>query len=97
LFRRQLEANGVAGDIFLGISTSGNSPNILQALEAASEKGVTTFGMTGESGGAMRELCDYCLCVPSAETPRIQEVHILIGHTLCAMVELALFADLQPR
>ncbi|MCP4827934.1 MAG: D-sedoheptulose 7-phosphate isomerase [Proteobacteria bacterium] len=97
LFRRQLEANGVAGDIFLGISTSGNSPNILQALEAASEKGVTTFGMTGESGGAMRELCDYCLCVPSVETPRIQEVHILIGHTLCAMVELALFADLQPR
>ncbi|MCX2975933.1 D-sedoheptulose 7-phosphate isomerase [Candidatus Marimicrobium litorale] len=97
LFRRQLEANGVAGDVFLGISTSGNSPNILQALEAAAEKGVTTFGMTGESGGAMRELCDYCLCVPSAETPRIQEVHILIGHTLCAMVELALFADLQPQ
>ena len=97
LFRRQLEANGVAGDVFLGISTSGNSPNILQALEAASEKGVTTFGMTGESGGAMRELCDYCLCVPSAETPRIQEAHILIGHTLCAMVELALFADLQPQ
>ena len=97
LFRRQLEANGVAGDVFLGISTSGNSPNILQALEAASEKGVTTFGMTGESGGAMRELCDYCLCVPSAETPRIQEALILIGHTLCAMVELALFADLQPQ
>lgn len=97
LFRRQLEANGAAGDVFLGISTSGNSPNILQALEAASEKGVTTFGMTGESGGAMRELCDYCLCVPSAETPRIQEAHILIGHTLCAMVELALFADLQPQ
>lgn len=97
LFRRQLEANGVAGDVFLGISTSGNSPNILQALEAASEKGVTTFGMTGESGGAMRELCDYCLCVPSTETPRIQEAHILIGHTLCAMVELALFAELQPQ
>ena len=97
LFRRQLEANGAAGDVFLGISTSGNSPNILQALEVASEKGVTTFGMTGESGGAMRELCDYCLCVPSAETPRIQEAHILIGHTLCAMVELALFADLQPQ
>ena len=97
LFRRQLEANGVAGDVFLGISTSGNSPNILQALEAASEKGVTTFGMTGESGGAMRELCDYCLCVPSTETPRIQEAHILIGHTLCAMVELALFAELEPQ
>ncbi|NND69294.1 MAG: D-sedoheptulose 7-phosphate isomerase [Halioglobus sp.] len=91
LFRRQLEANGVAGDIFLGISTSGNSPNILQALEAARDKGITSFGLTGASGGKMRELCDHCLCVPSDDTPRIQEAHILIGHTWCAMVELALF------
>jgi D-sedoheptulose 7-phosphate isomerase len=95
LFRRQLEANGQHGDVFLGISTSGNSPNILQALEAAKIKGITTFGMTGKTGGKMRELCDYCLCVPSADTPRIQEAHILIGHTLCAMVESALFDD--PR
>lgn len=95
LFRRQLEANGVAGDIFLGISTSGNSPNILAALQAAREKGITSFGLTGESGGRMRELCDHCLCVPSDCTPRIQEAHILIGHTLCAMVEVALFED--PR
>lgn len=95
LFRRQLEANGVAGDIFLGISTSGNSPNILAALEAAKIKGITSFGFTGESGGKMRALCDHCLCVPSGDTPRIQEAHILIGHTLCAMVELALFED--PR
>ena len=95
LFRRQIEANGLAGDVFLGISTSGNSPNILQALEAARHKGLTTFGLTGASGGKMRQLCDYCLCVPSSETPRIQEAHILIGHTLCAMVELALFED--PR
>jgi D-sedoheptulose 7-phosphate isomerase len=95
LFRRQIEANGQAGDVFLGISTSGNSPNILQALQAARLKGLTTFGLTGASGGKMRELCDYCLCVPSSETPRIQEAHILIGHTLCAMVELALFED--PR
>jgi D-sedoheptulose 7-phosphate isomerase len=93
LFRRQLEANGQHGDVFLGISTSGNSPNILQALEAAKIKGITTFGMTGKTGGKMRELCDYCLCVPSADTPRIQEAHILIGHTLCAMVESALFDD----
>ena len=95
LFRRQLEANGVEGDIFLGISTSGNSPNILAALEAAKEKGIMSFGFTGESGGKMRALCDHCLCVPSDDTPRIQEAHILIGHTLCAMVELALFED--PR
>ncbi len=95
LFRRQLEANGVAGDIFLGISTSGNSPNILAALEAAKQKGIMSFGFAGESGGKMRALCDHCLCVPSGDTPRIQEAHILIGHTLCAMVELALFED--PR
>jgi D-sedoheptulose 7-phosphate isomerase len=95
LFRRQIEANGQRGDVFLGISTSGNSPNILQALEAARLKGVTTFGLTGKTGGKMRELCDYCLCVPSVDTPRIQEAHILIGHTICAMVESALFED--PR
>ena len=97
IFSRQIAANGVKGDIFLAISTSGNSSNILQALEVAAAMGITTFGMTGRSGGAMRELCDYCLCVPSAETPRIQEAHILIGHTLCAMVELALFKELKPE
>ncbi|MDE0951494.1 MAG: D-sedoheptulose 7-phosphate isomerase [Halioglobus sp.] len=95
LFRRQIEANGVAGDVFLGISTSGNSPNILQALEGARLKGITTIGLTGQHGGSMRELCDHCLCVPSGDTPRIQEAHILIGHTICGMVELALFED--PR
>jgi len=91
LFRRQIEANAVAGDVFLAISTSGNSANILRALEVCRDKGVTSFGLTGESGGEMRELCDYCICVPSNDTPRIQEAHILIGHTFCAMVELALF------
>ena len=95
LFRRQLEANGQPGDVFLGISTSGNSANILMALEAAKLKGITTIGLTGQSGGKMRDLCDYCLCVPSDDTPRIQEAHIVIGHTLCAMVEMALFDD--PR
>ncbi len=95
LFRRQVEANAVQGDVFLAISTSGNSPNILEALAACKEKGVTSFGLTGESGGRMRELCDHCLCVPSLETPRIQEAHILVGHTFCAMVELAMFED--PR
>ena len=95
LFRRQLEANGQAGDVFMGISTSGNSPNILVALEAARLKGIKTFGLTGGSGGKMRDLCDHCLCVPSDDTPRIQEAQIVIGHTLCAMVELAMFED--PR
>lgn len=91
LFRRQLEANGVAGDVFLGISTSGNSANILEALRVCRDKGITALGLTGASGGKMRELCDHCICVPSEDTPRIQEAHILIGHTFCAMVELALF------
>ena len=67
----------------------------LEALRACREKGVISFGLTGRDGGAMRALCDHCLCVPSTETPRIQEAHILIGHTLCAMVEQALFDD--PR
>ncbi|MDX1736259.1 MAG: D-sedoheptulose 7-phosphate isomerase [Halioglobus sp.] len=91
LFRRQLQANGVAGDVFLGISTSGNSPNVLEALRACADLGITAIGLTGASGGKMRDLCDHCICVPSQDTPRIQESHLLIGHTLCAMVELALF------
>lgn len=95
LFRRQLEASAVAGDIFMGMSTSGDSANILEALQACHDRGVTSFGLTGESGGKMRELCDYCVRVPSVDTPRIQEAHIVVGHTLCAMVELALFGD--PR
>jgi D-sedoheptulose 7-phosphate isomerase len=93
LFRRQLEANGVEGDVFLAISTSGNSANILEALRACSARGITSIGLTGQGGGKMRDLCDHCLCVPSLETPRIQEAHILIGHTMCAVVELALFED----
>ncbi|GAB5450508.1 MAG: D-sedoheptulose 7-phosphate isomerase [Halioglobus sp.] len=95
LFRRQVEANALPGDVFLGISTSGNSANILEALAACKAAGITSIGMTGRSGGKMRELCDHCLCVPSDDTPRIQEAHIVIGHTLCAMVELGLFED--PR
>tara|TARA_R110000823_G_scaffold210224_17_gene340636 strand:+ start:6753 stop:7361 length:609 start_codon:yes stop_codon:yes gene_type:complete len=95
LFRRQVEANGAQGDIFLGISTSGNSANVLEALRACKAKGVVSFGLTGASGGRMRELCDYCVCVPSDQTPRIQEAHSVVGHIWCAMVELALFDD--PR
>ncbi|HEG4961203.1 TPA: D-sedoheptulose 7-phosphate isomerase [Campylobacter jejuni] len=91
LFARQVQAQGVKGDVFIGISTSGNSKNILKALEICKEKGILTIGLTGASGGAMNELCDYCIKVPSTCTPRIQEAHILIGHIICAIVEEELF------
>lgn len=91
LFARQLQANGTKGDIFFGISTSGNSANVVKALEICKEKGIVTVGLTGASGGQMLELCDYCLRVPSNETPRIQESHILIGHIICAIVEEEIF------
>ena len=91
IFARQIQANGAKGDVFIGISTSGDSRNILEALKACRDKGITTVGMTGETGGAMDELCDYCIKVPSQETPRIQESHILIGHVICSIVEESLF------
>lgn len=91
LFSRQLEANGVPGDIYIAISTSGNSKNVLRSLESAKKLGIKTVGLTGRTGGKMKELVDYCICVPSEETPRIQETHILVGHILCAAVEKALF------
>ncbi|WP_297814167.1 D-sedoheptulose 7-phosphate isomerase [uncultured Helicobacter sp.] len=91
IFARQLEANGVKGDLFVGISTSGNSKNILEALKVCKNKGIFSVGLSGESGGAMQELCDICIKVPSNTTPRIQESHILIGHILCAIVEEQLF------
>jgi len=91
LFSRQIEANGVKGDVFLGISTSGNSANIIEGLKVAKEKGIMTIGLTGKTGGKMKDFCDYCICVPSNETPRIQEAHILIGHILCSIIEEAIF------
>ncbi|ENF1502302.1 D-sedoheptulose 7-phosphate isomerase [Campylobacter jejuni] len=91
LFARQVQAQGVKGDVFIGISTSGNSKNILKALELCRQKGITSIGLSGASGGAMNELCDYCIKVPSTCTPRIQEAHILIGHIICAIVEEELF------
>lgn len=91
LFSRQLEANGQAGDFYIAISTSGNSPNILKSLESAKKLGIKTIGFTGASGGKMKNLVDYCVCIPSNETPRIQECHILVGHILCAAVEKELF------
>jgi D-sedoheptulose 7-phosphate isomerase len=97
LFSRQVEAHGNEGDVFIGLSTSGNSPNILKALEVCKEKGVKTIGLTGESGGKMAALCNICIKVPSTETPRIQESHILIGHIICYLVEEKLFGHLNPK
>jgi D-sedoheptulose 7-phosphate isomerase len=91
VFARQIEAVGVRGDVFIGISTSGHSPNVLHALRVAREKGLVTVGFTGRGGGDMPELCDYCLRVPADATPRIQEGHISLGHTLCWLIERALF------
>ncbi|ECR2420121.1 D-sedoheptulose 7-phosphate isomerase [Campylobacter jejuni] len=91
LFARQVQAQGVKGDVFIGISTSGNSKNILKALDLCKQKEIISIGLSGASGGAMNELCDYCIKVPSTCTPRIQEAHILIGHIICAIVEEELF------
>jgi D-sedoheptulose 7-phosphate isomerase len=93
IFARQISAHGDAGDIFLAITTSGNSNNILKAIAVCREMGITVVGLTGELGGKMRELCDYCICIPSRSTPRIQECHIIIEHIICAYVECALFSE----
>jgi len=91
LFARQVQANGQPGDMFIGISTSGNSPNIVEALKECKSMGIVTVGLTGETGGKMADLCDYCIRVPSMETPRIQEAHIMIGHIICSVVEEDIF------
>lgn len=87
VFARELAAHARPGDVLLAISTSGGSKNILRAIEEAREKKVAVIGMTGESGGTMRTACDLCLCVPSKSTARIQEMHIMIGHTICELLE----------
>ena len=96
LFSRQVQAMGTEGDIFIGLSTSGNSPNILSALDTCKEKGIFSIGLTGSTGGKMAEKCDMCIKVPSDDTPRIQESHILIGHILCCAIEQELFSDISP-
>ena len=91
VFARQLNATGISGDVFVAISTSGRSPNILRALEEGRRKGLLTVGFTGMPGGNMPELCDYCLRAPASETPKIQEVHIVLGHILCGLIEREMF------
>jgi D-sedoheptulose 7-phosphate isomerase len=93
IFSRQLEGMGQEGDIFIGISTSGNSKNILKAFESAKKKNIFTVALTGNDGGKMAKLADISLIIPSNSTPRIQESHILIGHILCDIIEKEIFAD----
>ncbi len=90
-FARQVEALGREGDVFVAISTSGNSPNILRAADAAKQRGVRVIGFTGQGGGKLAPGCDTCFRIPSDETPRIQEGHEFIGHLLCAMIEQEMF------
>lgn len=91
VYARMIEAAGRPGDVLVAISTSGNSPNILQAIAQARKSGMTVIGMTGEKGGEMRNVCDILLNVPSSDTPRIQESHILVGHVVCQITEAVLF------
>ena len=90
-FARQIEALGVEGDVFVAISTSGNSPNIVRAVEASRQRGVKVIGFTGMGGGKLLEIVDVCIRIPSTETPRIQEGHEFLGHCLCAMIEEKIF------
>ncbi len=93
VFSRGVSAKGREGDALIALSTSGNSKNIIKAIEAAKEKNMLTIGLTGESGGKMAGLCDYLIQIPSTDTPRIQEAHLLIGHIICELVEAALFGQ----
>jgi D-sedoheptulose 7-phosphate isomerase len=94
VFAKQIRALGNADDLALGISTSGNSPNVISGVEAAKESGLYTIGLTGCGGGGLADRCDLCLAVDSEETPRIQETHILIGHVLCDLTDRILFPEL---
>ena len=93
VFSRQLEGMGQEGDTFIGISTSGNSVNIINAFESAKKKGITTVALTGRDGGKMASIADIALVIPSNSTPRIQESHILVGHILCDIIEKELFGN----
>jgi D-sedoheptulose 7-phosphate isomerase len=91
LFARQVQAIGNKGDVFIAYSTSGKSPNILLALQEARARGLTCIGFTGNRGGPMADACDYYVAVPSGDTPKIQEGHLVLGHILCGLAEKAMF------
>ena len=91
IYERMVQAQGKPGDVLVGISTSGNSKNVLLAMKKAKELGMKTIALTGEGGGAMAEYADFLIAIPSKDTPRIQEVHILVGHIICQIVEEELF------
>ena len=91
IFSRQLEALARRGDVAIGISTSGNSPNVVKAMSTARKMELHTVALTGAAGGGLKGIVDHCLCVPSSETPRIQEGHTLIGHIISELVELEMF------
>jgi D-sedoheptulose 7-phosphate isomerase len=93
VFSRQIEALGRSGDVAIGISTSGNSPNVLQALLLGKKMSLHTVALTGCTGGKLKDVVDHCICAPSNETPRIQECHILIGHVISELVEQTLFHE----
>ncbi len=91
IYSRMIDGSCQKGDVLIGVSTSGNSQNILNAFEKARQLGVITVAMTGETGGKMRTIADYLINVPSTDTPRIQECHIMLGHIICQLVEAAMF------
>lgn len=93
VFSRQIEALGNRGDVAVGISTSGNSPNVVQGLITARKMGLHTVALAGGGGGKLKDAADYCLCAPAKETPRIQECHILIGHVISMLVEQEIFHE----
>jgi D-sedoheptulose 7-phosphate isomerase len=96
IFAKQIRALGKERDVAIGITTSGNSPNVVKAFEVAKEMGIKTIALTGNDGGIIARIADFSLIVPSTSTPRIQEAHILIGHILCEMVEHYLFFKVNP-
>jgi D-sedoheptulose 7-phosphate isomerase len=91
IYARLVKAMGRKGDILIGLSTSGNSGNVVKALQVANELGLITVGFTGETGGKMKDVCKYLVNIPSKDTPRIQECHMLLGHTICEIVEMQLY------
>lgn len=96
IFARMAKAAGRAGDVLFALSTSGNSPNVLNAISTAGEIGMKTVGMTGADGGKMIDQCDWLIRIPSSDTPRIQECHMMIGHLICELVEEGMFGDQKP-